>query len=305
MDIEIKMFGEVANASASVLNKLIDTISSGIGTLYKPRAIRKEAEARAYEIQVISKANNALSTEAQNQIKTIAESVITKEIQRQDTLDFIVEKAAECLSTKEKISEKPVDPDWSTRFISIAQDIKNEDMKMMWAKILADEVAHPDTYSLRTLELMKNLTKLDANLITKVFHLVFTYNTEPFLYRNNNILSNHGVSYDDIQYLVELGILNAGNLTIFECRSDFNICYKKYIAISKNNKNNIDIYTLTKVGKEIYNIVDVCPDIEYFKECMNNHKAKGITDLNISIHEISVISENGEISYYNNPIYSI
>lgn len=36
--------------------KLIEVISNGIGTLYKPRSIRKEADAKAYEIGIIESA---------------------------------------------------------------------------------------------------------------------------------------------------------------------------------------------------------------------------------------------------------
>lgn len=36
--------------------KLIDVISKGIGTIYKPRSIRKEADAKAYEIGIIKNA---------------------------------------------------------------------------------------------------------------------------------------------------------------------------------------------------------------------------------------------------------
>ena len=35
------------------LEKLITSVSDGIGTLYRPRAIRKEADAKAYEIKAL------------------------------------------------------------------------------------------------------------------------------------------------------------------------------------------------------------------------------------------------------------
>jgi uncharacterized membrane protein YqiK len=38
------------------IEKLIETISNGIGTLYRPRAIRKEAEAKAYETKAVGEA---------------------------------------------------------------------------------------------------------------------------------------------------------------------------------------------------------------------------------------------------------
>ena len=52
----------VVKVEGKPIEKLIDVISKGIGTIYKPRAIRKEAEAKAYEIEIIERAKaNALS----------------------------------------------------------------------------------------------------------------------------------------------------------------------------------------------------------------------------------------------------
>lgn len=41
------------------VTKLIEVVSDGIGALYAPRRIRKEADARAYEIGTIEKAKTA------------------------------------------------------------------------------------------------------------------------------------------------------------------------------------------------------------------------------------------------------
>ncbi|UUW11213.1 hypothetical protein NLG42_10480 [Flavobacterium plurextorum] len=48
--------GGVTLFSGKPIEKLIDVISEGIGVLYKPRAIRKEADAEAYKIIAIKKA---------------------------------------------------------------------------------------------------------------------------------------------------------------------------------------------------------------------------------------------------------
>ena len=40
------------NIDGKPLEKLIEVVSNGIGTLYRPRKIRKEAEAQAYAIKV-------------------------------------------------------------------------------------------------------------------------------------------------------------------------------------------------------------------------------------------------------------
>ena len=49
--------------------KLIEVVNDGIGTLYAPRRIRKEADARAYEIVTIEKAKTAAEINRKEQVK--------------------------------------------------------------------------------------------------------------------------------------------------------------------------------------------------------------------------------------------
>lgn len=308
--INTKGIGEIATASASVINKLLDTISSGLGTIYKPTAIRKEADARAYEIRVISKAESdaekSYDVAVVNQLTVIAESIVAREIRRKENIDYIAKLASESISNTANISEEPVDQDWATRFINIAQDINDEDMKAMWAKILSSEVAQPNSYSLRTLDALKNLKKTDAQLITKVGQLAFKHHGEPFIYRDNDILAKYGITYNQIQYLVEIGFLNAGNSTIFKYKeSDFTILYNNYIVFSENNKKDIDIYTLTTVGKEIYKLIENKTNLDFLKDCLISHKKdtpKAI--VTFRVHEI--IEETSEnIRYKKDPVIKL
>jgi hypothetical protein len=46
----------IIKISGKPLEKLIEVISKGVGTLYKPTEIRKTAEAEAYKIEVIETA---------------------------------------------------------------------------------------------------------------------------------------------------------------------------------------------------------------------------------------------------------
>ena len=73
------------------LEKLVEVISSGIGTLYRPRAIRKEAESKAYELGIIEEAK-ALAAgkelEAETYIK-IQERILFSEMERQKNIDSI------------------------------------------------------------------------------------------------------------------------------------------------------------------------------------------------------------------------
>lgn len=95
------------------------------------------------------------------------------EYQRQTNIENILVMAAEdlCETEAKTSTEKPTaspDPDWVTRYIAAAQEISNEEMQSAWAKVLAREVTKPGSFSLRTLEVLKNMTRSEAALFERI-----------------------------------------------------------------------------------------------------------------------------------------
>ena len=54
----------IINIDGKPLEKLIEVVSNGIGILYRPRKIRKEADAQAYAIKVQENAKAMAGAEA-------------------------------------------------------------------------------------------------------------------------------------------------------------------------------------------------------------------------------------------------
>jgi len=164
--------------------KLIGEISKGIGTLYRPRAIRKEAEAKAYETKLLGKASAEAEAEkvravglAEAEKKLVLANVdqgildrakarlVLREVQRQQNIENISEEALKVLPTD--VSPTPLSDDWRTRFFNIAEDVGDEEMQKIWGKLLAGEVTQPGSYSLRALEVLRNMSKGDAEAFQK------------------------------------------------------------------------------------------------------------------------------------------
>ncbi|MFQ1803898.1 DUF2806 domain-containing protein [Aeromonas veronii] len=70
-------------------------------------------------------------------------------------------------STTEASAEN-IDQDWFTRWRDCAEKVSNEDLQRLWAKALAGELVSPGSYSLRTLEFIKNISKNEAHDISKL-----------------------------------------------------------------------------------------------------------------------------------------
>jgi Protein of unknown function (DUF2806) len=106
--------------------------------------------------------------EAQDIDARAAERVRRQENRRQSNLESITKQAFAALPPSEQLSDEPVNEDWTSRFFRDCEDISDEQMQQIWARILAGEVARPGRFAPRTLSVTRDLTKQDANLFTKL-----------------------------------------------------------------------------------------------------------------------------------------
>ena len=290
------------------LEKLITSVSDGIGTLYRPRAIRKEADAKAYEIKALAKARAESVVEAEliniEGQQRIIERITAREIQRQNNIDTVFEIASRELQTESEttVSNEPVEKDWVTRFFNIVQDISDEDMRSLWGKILAGEVRSPSSYSLRTLEVLRNMTKKEAELFSKFCQLVLKRDRH-YVYRNQTDLSKYGLSYGDILKLMEIGLVQSDSFITQQFHNipstgqsvKVNFVYKNKVIRAKLTSNtkkfSMPVFLLTQAGGELYRLIPVSIKQDYLKDFVlylkNRNIDVSIADL-VSMDETSI-----------------
>ncbi len=263
------------------LEKLFDVISKGVGTLYKPRAIRKEAAAKAYEIEIIERARaNAIAEGKEIEFETIEriqERLLFREFQKQKNIDSISQIASEQIGQEKTVSEEPVDQDWTTRFFNIVEDISDEEMQKLWGRVLAGEVTQPKSYSLRTLELLKNLSRNEAQVFTKASHFVISSYGSPFIFKGSyqEMLTKYGLSFDDRLLLSEVGLLQSDNNIARKLNSALTDkyvmftsgqCLIKVIKKANSPVNRIEILRFTKIGEELLKLLNPITNEEYIGE---------------------------------------
>lgn len=210
------------------ISKLINTISDNLGLFCKPYHIRRiaEAEADAEVIRADTKGEVAVirfrDKLAIQEIKDRAEErVRLREDKRQENLEAIVGMAAREMPND--VSENPVDPDWTAEFFNKCQDVSNQQMQSMWARLLAGEVVKPGSFSLRTLALVRTLTKEDADLFTRFCSMLWmipNLGLRPIIVPSaDGIKSIPGIqlSFDDFVRLDSIGLIK------FEIAGHFNI----------------------------------------------------------------------------------
>lgn len=142
-------------------------------------------------------------------------------------------------------------------------------------KILAGEIRQPNTYSLRTLELLRNLSIKEAELFSKVANFVIQdeQKSKTFLLSEKSILSKFDISFQDLLKLQDLDLLHPNELSIKSIpknniKRDFYFLSKTliFIELPKNGNYNLSIYLLTSIGVELLNLVEREINTEYIKE---------------------------------------
>jgi hypothetical protein len=248
------------------LDKLIESVSTGIGILYEPHRIRRRAEAEAH--------GELIKAEAELQkielFQRAARRISFKELLAQVNIDNIVAEASKYLP--EAVDEKPVDPDWLLRFFDDCQSISDESLQSIWGKILAGEVAKPGKYSRITLSILKNISKEDALLLEKVASLAWQIcgpcQAKPFIFIpvEFNIPSPlliAGVEHDDCLHLSSLGLLNVGKDLFLQVVDEstagyFGSRYKVFLSsLFPVDAGNLNVFSLTRSGLELFPFLNV------------------------------------------------
>jgi len=309
------------------LKKLIEVISNGVGALTKPYLIKKTADAKAYEIRAIAQAVRenqidlkeigyeeekvqlkSLDVDTLKQELTIEERVKNridyKEQKKQRNIETITQYAAINLDNEKSVSEEPVDDDWTSRFFNYAEDISNEEMQELWGRILAGEIKQPNSFSLRTLEFVRNLSKQEAQVFTKAANFVISSWNSPFIFKGNGdeTLGNWGLSFEERLLLTEIGILQAeSNITrrLLKSEQDTNIIFEsgRYVIRTTKKANSaehhIPILRFSKVGIELLHLLKINPSEEYIKEFCNS-----IDSENINVEYAYVLAkQNGQYQH--------
>lgn len=314
---------EVAKVVVSPCEKLIDAISQAIGTAYEPRHIKKMAEARAFEITAISEAirnsvdlpisyNNgeiALnSADVDAFVRRTAQRIGFQELLRQNNLDSVFDNAYSILegeTAEESESDKHIENDWMLRFINCAQDVTDEEMQLLWSKVLAGEIKHPKSYSLRTLETLRNLSKEEATTFQKLCHIAIQITDEAiFIPRYQEFIKENGVSYAELFLMADCGLINYGESMVLtqpveKDESGITICGAFVLLVSSKNEENGNIticqYPLTEAGKELYKLSEITTSENTFLSFAELVKKKN-NSLNITAHRLLGI-ENNEVRF--------
>lgn len=261
------------------IEKFIDVVSRGIGRVYKDTFGIKADAKRIKEIATARAQAKMMLAEAEATIQERMEvRVLHKELQRQNNIEAVTVVAGE--NMEDHVSEEPVDDDWITRFFNLAQDVSNEEMQLIWGKILAGEISNPNSYSFRTLETVKNLTRKDAEVFLKLCELVMHARLIVKI-NDKSDLVDYGITYEDILLLREAGLVKEGDsLSWGESKDAKHIVFSGpgFAWVLEKPRPNIsfNVFALTEAGQALYKIINASFSEKYKADLEAFARKKGL-----------------------------
>lgn len=261
------------------IEKLVDSISGAVGQLWAPIQIKRLAKANAIA-SLIEKENHLelFSIEQRAQ-----ERINVEKIRKQKIREDISEKAISYIGSS--VSSEEVDKGWVLSYFDSAENIANDDLQILWAKILAGEISSPGTYSLRTLNILKSLSKEEADLFTRVARYFWSGSDLVCILYGDNIkekMNEEGLNYSILADLEAAGLIKMSSDTKLFLKLDrlYNMDYFDKELGFKNNSHDLFPYPIiipTKSGVELFNICGATFEKNVFDTVKKDIKSMGLT----------------------------
>ena len=195
---------------------LIEKVSNALGRHFDPRQTVRmaEAEAKANRIRAISEAETEI--EVAGLRHRAAERFIYEEMKMQSNMEDITQKAIPRLT--DNAEPEKIEDDWITNFYDKNRIVSDDQMQDLWAKILAGEANNPGSFSRKTVNMVADLEKRDAELFTNLCRFVWVINgnIRPLVFDvHSPIYNQFGINFDSIGQLETLGFVHHSGVANF------------------------------------------------------------------------------------------
>ncbi len=259
---------EFSLISTSGLSKpatvLIEKISNAFGRHFDPsQTIRMaEAEAKANRIRAVSETETEI--EVAELRSRAANRVLNEEMTIQENIESITQKAIPELT--DNASPEDIENDWITNFFDKCRIVSDNEMQDLWARILAGQGNNPGSFSRKTVNLVADLDKRDAELFTNLCRFTWVVRNEayPLAYDTQDKIHNQcRISFRTLGQLDALGLVhfnNVGEFKIVNLPQRITASYgpkRVELTLPKDSENELIVgkVLLTQSGAELSRVV--------------------------------------------------
>ena len=203
------------------VSTFIEKISDAVTGIAKPWQIRRVALAEADEIRTLGKAEaDAALTAAETEFQITDRHraaffrLIEEEAVKQSIMQNIVLKAIPNVDS-DNARPEDMEDDWIRNFFDKCRIVSDEEMQNLWSRLLAGEANSPGSFSRKTVNLLADLDKRDAELFQNLcrFKWVVLGRMEPFVFDpQHEIYNRYGITFDSLAQLETLGLIRFDNV---------------------------------------------------------------------------------------------
>ncbi len=278
------------------MTKLIEVVAQGVGAVWSHSMSRRIAEATAEAKRIeagaavdvaiqeayVSRAVRAIEADADQKLSIdslclpsgsrlgeiapvqehLYEQLIFQEAKRQRNIGRITGHAVGAM--RADVGDESVDPDWTARFFSEARDVSTPEMQRYWGEVLAREVAVPGSFSLRTLDVLRNMTRAEAEKYTRLVPAIILGDSILAHSERNRLMWSElfELDYLDLKELEHIGLLSMDSSTyqvLFEKAGEtisIPIGSWRISFTSAGKVSKLPIHLLTKAGVQVASILD-------------------------------------------------
>lgn len=248
---------------------LIEKVSACIGIVYEPtRIIRKaKAEAEADRIRAISR------LEVSDLEKRALNRILAAGAKEQERMEEVLSKAVPDIRPDAKPQD--LEEDWLTAFFDHVRHVSDDQIQQLWARVLAGEANDPRSYSKRTLALLSNLEKSEAELFTAL--CTFTVRGRglitPMIFDfEHQIYAKRSINFQTLSHLDSIGLIQFHSVTGVEFKPKrgvlsqfayFNECLWFYLDPTRQGPVPLGKVTFSDAGLQLSKIAGAEKDIDF------------------------------------------
>ena len=242
---------------------LIEKVSNAIGRHFDPRqAIRMaEADAEAGRIRAVAQAETEIEVAELRQ--RAAERFVDEQMKMQSNMESIAAKAIPHLS--DDAEPDKIDDDWIANFFDKSRIVSDEQMQELWAKLLAGEGSNPHSFSRKTVNILADLDKGDAELFASLCGVSWMIGgtITPLVYdEGSSIYRQLGIDFHSVSQLEALGLVRfqvVGNFNATNLPQNVPVSYggrRVSLTLPRRDGNKLDVgkVLLTNSGGELLRI---------------------------------------------------
>jgi Protein of unknown function (DUF2806) len=266
---------------AKPVTVLFERIAIATGAVFQPwqikRVAKAEAEADTYKALAM--------VERDSLVRRATKRLLAEEEIKQTNIERILEKAVPLVN----LSAKPelLENGWLLRFVEGAKFISDDELRSMWAAILAGEANKPGTFSKRTLDFISKLEKKEAEAFVSLCTFIWKFGEASAVLIYNpydEIYVEKGINFHRCVNLDSIGLIRFDTLTGYKITSQPKYLEVTYfgepIVIEFKADGSNDFATgkvlLTELGIELLSICESPKSAAFRDYCLQKWAELGL-----------------------------